>query len=383
MSIVLSDSMRSSHSSIDPYGSTKTCEKTSLMDLKSVYGICHYRDKYETEGTGTVTNENSLFELSIQGAADKAALISMERGTYVAGFSCECGIGLDANATTLQGDQTLDFGYFDDNDGYFFRMQSGEVTLHVRKAGTTVDIVKENWNGDHGKHSVLDFTRGIVWIINFTYYGLGSILFSIVYSDSKGAQINRLLHSYSSPSGLSCCNPNLPINCALSANGTAAPVKVYIGGRQFSIQGQFDPKFRVTQTEESVTDVGNTVTHVVSYTKNAGHLMCSMKMYQIDCICTAAMYIYIRIGTVLTNATYTAAVEPADCFPGVSGLVRDIDATAVTSGLLLFTKLVPSGYTSFDIPTSVNIDERNITIACRAVSAAVDVHMVVRIKEYF
>lgn len=383
MSIVLSDSMRSSFHTVDPYGSTKTCEKTNLIDLKAVYGICDYRDRYVTQGTGSVTNQNSRFQLSISGASDKAELISTERGTYVAGFSSECGIGLDVDASQFTGNETLDFGYFDDSDGYFFRMDQNGTSLHVRKAGTTLDIAQSDWNGDYGVYSKIPVGGGVVWLIQFTYYGYGSVLFSIAYADAKGAQINRLLHSYAPVSGLSSENPNLPIRCSLGANGTASPVTAYVGGRQFSIQGQFDPKFRVTQTEEHLTSVGTETTHIVSYKKNDAHKMCAMKMYQMDVVASSAICIYLRIATTLTGATYSASIEPPDCIPGVSGLVRDTDATSMTGGLLLYTKMLPGGYTSFEIPSSVNIDERNMSVACRALNATAEVNAVIRIKEYF
>jgi hypothetical protein len=385
MAITLSDSMRSTHSSVDSYGSLKTCEKTNIIDLKAVFGICKYRDKYVEEGTATVTNTDARFRLAIAGANDEAALISSERGTYVAGFMSECGLGVDVDATQLTGAQTLDFGYFDVDNGYFFRLSAGGVlTLHVRKKGVTVDIEQSQWNGDYGPYTSIDFTRGIVWIISFTYYGVGSILFSVAYSDASGAQINRLLHSYASTSGLSCCNPNLPITVRLGANGTATPFEAFVGGRQFAIQGYFCPKFRVTSTEESVTGVTTgTQTHVVSYLKLATHIMCAMRMFEMDVVATAPVIISILIDTTLVDATYAGSMEPSGCVPGISGLSRDTAATSCSGGLLLYTKLVGSGYTLLQFPNSVQLDDRNMSVTCRAVDTTANVVMVVRLKEYF
>ncbi len=382
MSIVISDSMRSHHSSIDPYGNLRITEKTSVIDLKSVFGVCHYRDVYTEEGAATVTLADAQFELRVTGGADRAALTSCERGTYVAGFSSECGMGLRADPTQFDGDQTLDFGYFDEDDGYFFRLTRGALSLHVRKGGVTTDIPRALWNGDHGPHATVDMARGVVFVISFTYYGFGSILFSIAQSDLKGAQINRMLHSYAAPSGITCENPNLPINVRLDSNGSAGDIAVHVGGRQFSVQGIFDPKFRVTQTEEGMTAT-DSWTPLVSYGKNAGHRMCAMKMYQCDVLTTGALMLHVRIDAELVGATYTAQVEPADCIPGVSGLTRDVAATSASGGLLLYGRLVPAGHTSFEFPSSVNIDQRAVTVMCRTLQGTAQVNAVVRIKEYF
>jgi hypothetical protein len=382
MSIVLSDSMRSLHTSVDAYGSTKVSAKTNLIDLKSIYGLKTYRNKIVQVNSGAVTNDGSRFCVSVTDAGDKAELISCERGTYVAGFSSECGLGLQVDPSLFTGSQVLDFGYFDDNDGYFFRISNATLSLHVRKAGTTVAIDQSTWNGDHGVHSVLNIKAGLVFHINFTWYGYGSILFSVVYSDAKGSQINRLLHSYAPTSGISTCNPNLPINVSLSANDSAGPIAAYVGGRSFSIQGKYQPKFRVTQSEESVSGIGTVETPVVSYAKTTACRSCPMVLYELDVITTQPVIVSVRVDAELTDATFAAPMVPEGCQADYSGLQRDTDATGVACGYQVYSKMLPAGYTTLAFPTSLIIDERPLSITCRALGASADVQAVVRIQEF-
>src|SRR5438067_6130881 len=99
MSITLSDSTRSNYHSIDAYGTTRTCEKTNVIDIKALYGVCKFRDTTESTGTGTVTLQGGSYLLSIAGANDSVTMTSSERGAYMSGLSSEIAINLQFDAT--------------------------------------------------------------------------------------------------------------------------------------------------------------------------------------------------------------------------------------------------------------------------------------------
>jgi hypothetical protein len=78
----------------DGFGEMRIVSKTSVIDLKSVFGISQLRDTVTTTGSGSVTNTvgNPGFTLTTTSANDTAVLQSAERGRYVAGFAAQCGI---------------------------------------------------------------------------------------------------------------------------------------------------------------------------------------------------------------------------------------------------------------------------------------------------
>lgn len=386
MSIVLSDSTKSSNFTTDSYGSVRTCEKTNLIDLKALYGTCVFRDTITTTGTGSVSNNNANFVLSVTNGADSACLQSTERGAYVAGFVCEYGCGLQVDSSLFTGAQTLEFGYHDAQNGYSFVLDKNGVTLRVRKGGLATDIPSSQWNGDFQTHANINTARGLVYTISFSYYGYGSVLFGTAYSDVSGAQVNRLLHSYSAPMGQSCSQPHLPLTTTLSANGTAGPISVYLGGRQFSIIGHFNPQYRLISFPEEASAVMSTAwSHVVSYKKVDVYKACAMNVYSVDVITTQPVLLCFRTATVLTGPTWSAPTDDSDCIPTANGLLRDTTATA-TGGIMLYTKLLPAGYTSFDLVTAklkIRIDDRIFSVMAKAVAATADVTIMLRMQENY
>lgn len=384
MSITLSDSTRSSYHTIDAYGTTRTCEKTNLIDIKALYGVCHFRDTTETTGTGTVTLDSGSYKLSISGASDSVILTSAERGAFISGTGAEVALNVQMDVTQLSA-HDVKFGYYDSDDGFFFQMTSSGLTLNIRSRGSTITIPQSAWNGDFASSGSIPFHQGLCYMINYTY-PFGAVLFSVSYSDSRGGQINRLLHSYAA-TGASCANPNLPMRVELNANGAETPVFINVGGRQFSVLGTYNPQFRLTSLIESMAGITSTAwTPISTYMKKTEYKSCKMNIYSCDINTSAPVYISFRCCTTLENATFTAQVDLPDCIPGASGLLRDTEATSVTSGIVMYSRLVPAGYSTFELTTAglrIKIDERPFSIFCRALSSSVDVDIVIRVQEDF
>jgi hypothetical protein len=385
MSITLSDSTRSRYHTTDPFGTLRSCEKTNVIDIKSLYGVCTFRDTIETTGTASVHIEEGTYCLNIEQPGDSVIMTSAERGAYVSGNAVETSISLQVDPTELSGAQELCFGYYDTENGFYFKITAAGLALCVRKSGTTVEIPSSAWNGDFASSATVPISQGLSYLISFTY-PFGSVLFSVVYSDRKGGQINRLLHSYAA-TGVSVGSPNLPIRTELKANASAAHICVHIGGRQFSVLGKCLPQYRLTSLIENFAGITSASwSYISTYLKKSDYRACRMKVHSCDVIVSSPVYLSFRCCTELVGATYTAQVDDPDCIPGASGLQRDTDATSAGSGIVLYTRLVPAGFSSFDMTTNdlkVNIDERPFSIFCKAVSAETSVCMVVRIAEDF
>ena len=106
------------------------------------------RDAVTTTGGGTVTNDATEYILSntASGAAS-AILESVLRGRYEPGFAGEAGIGVRI-PTLPTGNQLGRWGLFDSQNGAFFGVNSTEVFVAVRRAGTDLIFPQSTWNVD-------------------------------------------------------------------------------------------------------------------------------------------------------------------------------------------------------------------------------------------
>jgi hypothetical protein len=293
-------------------------------------------------------------------------------------------VNLQVDPTELVAAQEILFGYFDTQNGYYYRITTTGLTLCVRKNGATTEILPSSWNGDFASSVSVPMSQGLSYLISFTF-PFGSVLFSVVYSDGRGGQINRLLHSYA-VSGVSSASPNLPIRVELKANGSAAPVSAYVGGRQFSVLGKYSPQYRLTSLLENVGGItSSTWSYLATYLKKTEYKACKMNVHSCDVMVSAPVYLQFRCCTELEGATFTGQVDDPQCI-SASGLTRDTDASSCSSGIVLYTKLAPAGYCSFEMTTAgfkVAIDERPFSIFCKAVSSSTSINMIVRVQEDF
>ncbi|CAM9174300.1 unnamed protein product, partial [Phaeothamnion confervicola] len=334
--------MKSTTFTVDPYGSARVSEKTTLIDIKPFHCCSDRRDKIVTAGTGSVTNDQAQFIVAISGTSDSALLTSLERGEYVAGCTAETGIGLQVDPAQFTGAQTLNFGYFDDSNGFFFVVSNTGLSLAYRKGGVTTGIPRSSWNGDYCSNSPPDIAKGLIYRINFSWYGLGAILFSVNYGQSDGSQVNRLIHSYAPASGLSCMNPHLPIRVELLANGSSDPVTAYIAGRQYSVIGKYKPMFRVTSRIASATSVSSSAfIPLFSLRRKTMYLSCRMSVHSFDIIASHGVIVKIVTDATLTDSTFDGTLEDiAEC---ESSLELDVAATGAENGIVLYACLVAAG----------------------------------------
>jgi hypothetical protein len=367
----------------DAYGQALMTQKTSIFDLKSVFGLCGLRDKPTLTGTATISNSSEKFDLSVLAAGDVASLSTRECGVYVSGMACEIGMGLQV-ATALTGDQTVRFGYFDDQNGYFYLIQAGQLSCCVRQSGVDLIFPMSQWNGDWANHAEVDVLAGKVWQITFSYYGYGPVQFSVMYTSDRGTPTTRILHTYGPVGRCSTNNPHLPVQVEVKANTCNTPLSVYVTSRQFSVLGAYDPPHRISSFTYTQTGIGTTWTPGFSLERKPDRAGAHITICGFDAFTTAPVMMLFKTGSVLTNANFQNTFVQDYCIDG-AGLLMDVASTTMDAGYILYTMILPLGYISVTFETSnerILIDDRPFSVSFKSLQATADVTaFVLRVKE--
>lgn len=249
-------------SPISLFNDLETVTRTSVFDLSSSFGTSVVTDEIDSIGSGSIgQNPDPLtgeIELTTGTTPDSEIdLRSAEYGRYTPGYSAQAGMGI--RVPTLPTEGRLEWGYFDENNGFlwgydgetgeFFvaRKADGVITERVNEA----DFNRTEYRDVFGKDLSLD--EGLIFQINFSWYGYGIVLFEVASQtggDAGDANVPRqetvTLHALTVSGETSTSDPNQPIRIrALNgANGDNNTLRV--GGRQFSVLGERSNVTRIT-----------------------------------------------------------------------------------------------------------------------------------------
>lgn len=370
-----------------------TAQKTLLIGLKSNYGISDLRDVvYEdgsrlssARGSTLVTNANGEYALSLPATSSKSLRFeSAEWGRYQAGFVGQTGLGVRFASATRTGNQIARWGYFLHNsNGFYFKLTSTGLFITICNSGTETNIARSSWNGDKldgtGPSGLtLDLTDGNIFQIDYIYYGYGPIKFFIFVQDvnnnNKYTQI--LVHEYKPTQSISIAEPNLPISVQMENGATAASQVVYVGGRQYSIIGNYTPVKRVTG--ESVNaSLTTTFSPIISFKKKSSFDSVRTLVFGYTILTkTNDVQIKVLLNTTLTGASFGNLQNiPA----AETALEFDSSATSYSGGVQQQSKLHASGTGRSAIAASVNIGSvtlpanQNLTIIGKSLSSTATV----------
>lgn len=329
------------------FSEVRVAEKTHMLDLKSTFGKSTLRDIYTTEGTGSITNNagDPSFLLEVSGSSDIARIQSAERGRYISGCQAEVGLGILLPQQTLTGNQVCKFGYYDGENGFYFKYTASGLSVCILKAGVETCVTRANWNRDildgtgPSKH-VLNFTKGMIFKIIFSWYGYGNINFYINTSHHLTyEQQNILVHSQHSEGSVTVKNPNLPIRAELSNNGTTGTLSMHLSGRQYSVIGRYNPIERECSTYVTSKAINSTSVFVpiLSIKKKSGYLGTPVKILSFDIINSTDIIFQIRVRSTLTGASFgnLVNIDPAD-----TAIEFDSSASAMTGGIPIFSRIL-------------------------------------------
>lgn len=332
---------------INDFGELKVVEKTTLFEIKSTYGISNLRDFIYENGVELTNARDTTLVSLVEGsyklttaatAGSSVTLETAERGRYMAGLDAEAGIGFRLENETVTG--IVKWGYFDDNNGFYFKKTGDNYFVCILKDGIETSIPRDKWDNkvelpsDGRRSANLDDLNGYIYQIVFLHYGFGPIHFVINLNDEDGNQAPIVVHTFNDPSDISIPNPNLPIRVTLDNNGFASSQTVYVTGRKFSIGGKYKPYFRTTSSRSSVKTLNETTwVPMISFRRKAGSEGVRILPAGYDITSTADVLIQMRINGILTAPAFG---DLDDTNPEETALERDIAGTGYSGGEKVF-----------------------------------------------
>lgn len=328
-----------------PFGELRSYERTPLVELKSIYGLSNLRDVQTVAGSATITNTNGEFKLTTTAnGTDAATLDSAERGRYLAGQGSEMGIGIRISDTPT-GSQAVRWGYFDDNDGYGFGVDATGFFVFDRTGGSETLVRPANFTADKldgtgASGQTLNLATGYIFQIEFSWYGYGVIEYKVVmYNTTTFKQETITFHRLRKTQQVSVQDPNLPVRAKVENGGTAnAFDSVYVGGRQFSTLGRYNPNRRITsQYRLALANVSTTFKPTVTFRRKSAFDSVSVKTQGFTLLSDQDLVVQLRLNGTLTGASYAT---PTDHTASETALEADVAASDITNGEVLWTDLV-------------------------------------------
>lgn len=350
--IVASSSNVISNLPLTPFDRLLTSEETIILEIKPGLGVSKLRDTTHIAGDSEVRCEIGAAEytLATTGPNGVAMLRTAERGRYVSGLAAEVGIGGHLMAPLGPG-QSLKFGLFDDNNGFYFEILYWELFVVILKDGVQTRINRTDFNidkmdGTGTSRIELDPFKGYIWMIRFSWYGYGIVEFAISAEDPFKEQHIYPMHRYYSKVHASVSMPNLPITVKLESGSecaAAAQCAAHITGRKYSVLGNFTPMTRAGSVYTIRSPIGdaNTATPVFSIRRKQGYLSAPVTLDALEAYAElTTVIVQIRTGMTLTGAVWGTAPNATATETSVE---YDDSATAATGGILLYQGFARTG----------------------------------------
>jgi hypothetical protein len=338
------------------FNELRVAKKFPIVELTSVYGLSDIRDVVTTTVGGTVTNDATEYSVSTAAIGTASAILeSALRGRYEPGFAGEAGIGVRIPISPV-GNQIASWGMFDSQNGAFFGSTSTNIFVAIRRSGVDTVINQASWNVDPldgtGPSGItLSLSKGNIYQVVFTWYGYGVIEFRVVLpNQTTGAQEVITVHRYSPTDETSIADPNQPLRAEINNNGTETAFDLFIGGRQYSIVGKYNPTFRVTSERRRITNLTTTLTPIISFTRKAIFPSGSgrdnsveINLEEINIITSEDLAYQVLLGGTINGSflnypTATTIIPTAETALLVNGT-----CTTITGGEVVFQGVVSGG----------------------------------------
>lgn len=329
-----------------PFSELHTALRHSIIELKSVYGLSNLRDVVTTASGGTVTATTSEFQLDTDGTAgSRSVLDSAEIGRYVPGLSAEAGIGVRTSGAAPSGNAEQRWGYFDDDNGYYFGRDAAGLFIRRRSGGVdAAKVAQADWNidkldGTGPSQLTLDTAHGNIFQIRFAWYGYGVIEWVVVVETASGlVSYPQVVHRERVTGQTSIENPNLPLRAELDNNGTGAAQQLFVAGRQFSIYaGSYTPNTRQTPEYRQIANLATSFLPLVSFRRKAAFPTASVKAHSVDMLSEVNGRWELRSNMTLVNESWGT---PSRVTATETSLEVDVAATAASGGEMIAAGLL-------------------------------------------
>ncbi|MEE8489942.1 MAG: hypothetical protein V3S43_06365 [Acidimicrobiia bacterium] len=217
---------------VDAFARVRVCNPEAIFDSKQLFDDSPLMwDDAEVSGSGTTSahsTDKALTQIGVAlSTAGKRVRQTFRRFSYQPGKSQLIALtGILRNGSS---GITQETGYFDDDNGVFFRVDDAVLSVVVKSSvsGSAVDTVipQSAWNVDKldgtGESGIaLDLTKIQVFLIDFEWLGGGRVRFAFLIN---GAPIicHQVLHA-NLDGAVYMSTPNLPVRYSIENDGTGA-----------------------------------------------------------------------------------------------------------------------------------------------------------------
>jgi len=178
---------------VDSFGKLRVSNIHPLLDISQLDEQNNIKEDEYTTGTATITynfNE-SMNTFSVSANNDRAIRQSRQYSTYQPGKSFLIYLTGILNSNNNDTTTSSKIGYFDENNGIYFEYtnQTTYVVLRSNTSGSVVNtqIAQSDWNHDPmdgtGTSGInMDFSKYIIFSINFSWLGAGIIRCGLYYA---------------------------------------------------------------------------------------------------------------------------------------------------------------------------------------------------------
>jgi hypothetical protein len=289
------------------------------------------------------------------GATDKAVITSIERVPYCSHCTNEACLGIRI-PQSLTSNQYIQFGIYDNSNGFYFKYTSTGLGVGYRLNGTDSNFTQSNLNIDvlnsNGISSVLlQPTNGYMYGIRISGTGSRVVDYGVysksVYGDQRFTVMHRI-HTNQISNGIPTLNVNLPLNTEIFNNGTSGSNNVYLSERTFSVYGNFHIDMRQNSVYVSgiVVNSSNVFVPIASIRKKSSFSSLNVYLSSIDAVATTPQILQITSGSTLTNASWQSI---PDQLSTETAIEYDESASVLSNdGIVLWKGYVSEGKTTLN-----------------------------------
>jgi len=213
------------------FGRLRTTGTRLLGEYRYMYGVAtvgEFNDKIEGNGTLTVDLARTCILSNVTTTSgDRVVRQTKQYHPYISGTTT---LGyITFTLSPPKANLVQQVGMFDDDNGFFFRMNGLVPEVVVRKNGVDNAVAKENWNVDRLDGSMnefnksgflLDTSKSQILGIDYQWLGVGRVRFSFVIN---GMAIH--VHSFNHANSVTevyTQQPSLPFRWEIKNAGTTA-----------------------------------------------------------------------------------------------------------------------------------------------------------------
>ena len=340
------------------FNEVKVAEKSTILELKSIFGKSTFRDTFTTTGTAAISNNigDSEYTLYATGANDLATMASLQRGKYIAGLMGEVGMGVRL-PQVLTSNQYVQFGLYDDSNGFYFRYSKDGLGVGRRRDGIDSNFTQSNLNldkldGAGPSAFTLNPSNGYIYNIKFSWYGYGVIEYLLFGPITpNGTQTEIVMHRQYVSGQTSIKSPHLPIRIDVGNGGTVGSNLAYVSGRKYAIVGKYTPVYRPSASYVSSININSSTTFlpVISIRRKATYLGIPVRITGADIQCSTPQWIMVKTTGTLTGATW---VNPPNQVATETAIEQDTTSTALTGGVIVWM-----GYVDKSVTRAIDLND--------------------------